>query len=142
MHTTSTRQQRWLRAAGIMLLIYGLIEVTDCLTLVLMQLGLIGNLYPPSIFEPFNQLLNDQPILVLPMFFFYTALRLGSGVGVLRNRLWGLWLTLFVSGATIVAVPFLLPLSGFDLLACAAIVSIVLIVYGGSQPILGERASA
>jgi hypothetical protein len=107
-----------------------------------MQIGLIGNPYPPVIFEPFSRLLDEQPILVLPMFFFYTVLRLASGVGVLRNRLWGLGLTLFVCGATIIAVPFLLPLSGFDLLACAAIVGILLIVHSGSRPILAENGPA
>jgi len=138
----SIRKNRWLLVAGLLLLIYGLVEMLDCATLLWMQWGGIGNLYPPFAFEQINSLLDHHPLWMLPVFAFFTYFRLMAAVGVLRNRLWGFWAAVWVEGITLVFVPFLLPVAGGDALGAVAIITCLLIGYWGQQPIVtGPRAT-
>jgi hypothetical protein len=50
-----------------------------------------------------------------------------AAVGVLRNRLWGFWLSLFLSLVTTFCAVFFLPLGGFDMLSCLFIVAALLV---------------
>jgi hypothetical protein len=54
---------------------------------------------------------------------FFAIGRLLASWRVLRNRLWGFWLSIFTSAATVFWAVFFLPLGGIDLLACLFIVS-------------------
>lgn len=133
------RRNRWLLAAGLLLLVYGLIEVLDCATLLLMQWGGIGNPYPSLAFQEINDLLNRNPLWLLPVFAFFAYFRLLAAVGILRNRLWGFWVAIWVEGITLVFVPFLLPLAGGDVLGAILIMTCLLIGYLDRRPILSER---
>ncbi len=132
------RKNRWLLAAGLLLLLYGLVEMLDCATLLLMQWGGIGNPYPSSVFQPINDLLNNSPLWMLPVFGFFAYFRLMAAVGILRNRLWGFWAAIWVETITLVFVPFLLPMAGGDALGAILIMTCLLVGYLGRRPILSE----
>jgi len=61
-----------IRAVAVLLTIYTFIEVTDCVTLLLMHFGVIGNLYPRLTFAEFDTLLVFQPLAMFPVFLFFT----------------------------------------------------------------------
>ncbi len=128
---------RFIRWAAIFLLFYGVIEMGDCLAVIAMQGGLLGNHYPPFIFSGIQRLMETQPIWFLPPFLFFTLLHLWSGVGLWRNRVWGWWMALFVTGAVIIFVPFLLPMSGGDMLGAIVLVGLLLIGRFGKRTLPG-----
>jgi hypothetical protein len=131
------RPDRYIRWAAIFLLIYGVIETGDCLAVIAMQAGVIGNYYPAFIFPGIQHLMETGPIWFLPPFLFFTLLHLWSGVGLWRNRLWGWWMALFVTGAVIIFVPFLLPMSGGDLLGAIVLIGLLLIGRFGRRTLPG-----
>jgi hypothetical protein len=109
---TMPSDRRLIRAVAVLLAIYTLIEVTDCITLLLMHFGVIGNFYPQLAFAEFNILLTSQPLAMFPVFLFFTMMRGLSAWGLFRERVWGFWTTIIVCGATILWIPFLMPAAG------------------------------
>jgi hypothetical protein len=126
------KANRWLLAGGLTELIYGLGEIGDTLYLLFLQARLLPNVYPAGSFSEINQLMSKRPIVLFPVFAFFALGRLVASLGVLRNHLWGFWLSLFVSLVTAFWAAFFLPLGGIDLLACLFIISSLLIGRLGS----------
>ena len=58
--------------------------------------------------------LNDNLYLMMAMSGIFAALRIVGAIGVMRNRLWALVLSLFNCGATLVLMVFLLPAGLLD----------------------------
>ena len=58
--------------------------------------------------------LNDNLYLMMAMSGIFAALRIVGAVGMMRNRLWALVLSLFNCGATLVLMIFLLPAGLLD----------------------------
>ena len=133
----ANKPNRLIRWAAIILLLYGAIEIIDSLTVIAMQLKLAPNVYPTFAFGEIQRLMETQPIWFLPSFLFFTILHLASGVGLWRNRLWGWWMALFVTGAVMIFSPFLLPVSGADMLIAILLVGLLLIGYLGRQTLPG-----
>ena len=125
--TSIRHENRPLYAAAILLTIYALIETGDCLALVLMQLGWLPNLYPPVATAWVNDLLNNTPIFMLPLFFYFTFFRWMAAIGLLRNRHWDLWATVWVTVSTLIFTPPLMPFSSLDLLITIPIMALLLI---------------
>ncbi len=135
--TDSVRPNRSIFWAAILLIIYGVIETGDCLTVIAMQLGLVGNVYPTFVFPGLQHLMDAQPIWFLPPFLVFTLLHFWSGVGLWRNRLWGWWMAIFVTAAVIIFTPFLLPMSGGDMLVAIVLIGLLLIGRFGRQTLPG-----
>ncbi len=55
--------------------------------------------------------------MFIPIFWFFTSLRLASASGIFENRVNGFERAFFVSGVTLVTVFFLLPFNIIDVLA-------------------------
>ncbi|MBN2083941.1 MAG: hypothetical protein JW748_01865 [Anaerolineales bacterium] len=130
------KRNHGLMTAGLAQLVYGLGEVGDSLYLLLLQIRLLPNLYPAWEFSEIDNLMRTRPAVLIPIFAFFAIGRLLAAGGVLHNRLWGFWLSLFLSAATVFCAVFFLPLGGIDLLACLFIVSALLIGRFGREPIL------
>ena len=113
---TAIRNKRLVRAVAVLLAIYTVIEITDCITLLLMHWGVIGNLYPQLAFAEFNALLASQPLTMFPVFLFFAMMRGLSAWGVFRERLWGFWTTIIVCVVTLLWIPFLMPAAGLTAL--------------------------
>jgi hypothetical protein len=130
------KKNHWLLAAGLVELIYGLGECLDTLYLLFLQARLLPDLYPAWSFSEINRLVKAQPIVLFPVFAFFALGRLTASIGVLRNRLWGFWLSLFVSLVTTIWAAFVLPLGGLDMLGCLFIVIALLVGRLGQQSII------
>jgi uncharacterized membrane protein (DUF2068 family) len=124
-----------IRAAAIIQSIYASIELIDCAVAVLMALGLINNLYPTMLFKEMQALFDTQPVWLVPLFLFYTTLRITSAIGLWRNRMWGFWLTIFVSMATLIMAPWLLPITAVEMLCNGVLIIVLLIGFFGDTPI-------
>ena len=109
-----------IRSIAVILAIYSLIELSDCITLLLMSLGWMDNPYPAMVFTEFNDLINNHPLWMLPVFLYFTSLRFVSALGLFHQRMWCFWTTVLVCTSTILWAPFLMPLTGLEMLFDAA----------------------
>lgn len=132
-------RSKLIRTAAIMQTIYATIEIIDCITAVLMALGLIANLYPKMLFAEMQTLFDSQSGWLVPLFLFYTSLRVTSAVGLWRNRMWGFWLTIFVSIATLIMAPLLLPMTTVEMLLNGLLMIVLMIGVFGDRPILNTQ---
>jgi hypothetical protein len=130
------KKNRWLLAAGLTELVYGLGEAGDTLYLLFLQAHLLPNLYPGWSFAEIKMLMDNRPLALFPVFAFFSVGRVVASIGVLRNRLWGFWLSLFISLVTTVFAVFFLPLGGFDMLGCLFIVVALLVSRLGRKSII------
>lgn len=135
-NSRTARRRKLIRAAAILQSAYALIEVTDCVYAVLMALGLAQNFYPGMLFPEIQALFDTQPVWLVPLFLFYTSLRAVSAVGLWKNRLWGFWLAIFASTATLIMSPFLLPITTAEMLLNGIFVMLLLIGYLGDREII------
>lgn len=126
------------RIVAIILSIYAAIELSDCIALLFMQMGLLQNPYPVMSFAEFETLFNQQPIVFLPIFLFFTFLRTASAIGLFRQREWAFWTTVLVCTTTLLWVPFLMPFTGFEMLLNGIILFFLLLARFGKQPLLKE----
>jgi uncharacterized membrane protein (DUF2068 family) len=122
---------RLIRTAALLQAIYAAIEVVDCVFASLMALGLVTNPYPPMLFKEMQALFDNQPGWLVPLFLFYTSLRVTSALGLWQNKLWGFWLTIFVTGATLIMAPLLLPMTAVEMLLNGILIIVLLIGYFG-----------
>ena len=120
--------------------VYALIEITDCLTAVLMTLGVVRNLYPVMLFAEIQTLFDEEPAWLIPLFLFYTSLRTFSAWGLWKNRLWGWWMALLVSAATLMMAPFLLRFTTVEMLLNGVLILLLLIGYFGNAPMYSESS--
>ena len=118
--------------------VYALIETSDCVTAILMAMGLVANPYPKMLFGEIQNMFDHQAIWVVPLFLFYTTLRITSAIGLWKNRLWGFWLTIFVSCATLIMAPFLLPFTSAEMLLNGILIILLFMVMFGRKEILPD----
>jgi hypothetical protein len=137
-----SRAQKRYRAAAVLLAIYTAIEATDCIAVILIHLGVIGNPYPQVIWAEFDTLFNQQPLSLLPVFLYFTLLRGLSAVGLFRERMWGFWTAMLVCATTILWVPFLMPMSGLEMLIDGAILFLLLLARFGDQALTEKNKNA
>ena len=124
------RENRSLYWAGIIQTVYGFFELSDVTAAVLISIGLIPNIYGsfiPTTTE-IGMFMETTPIIMIPIFFFFASLRTLSGYWILLNRAKGFWMALLISGVSLVAVWFLLPLSALDL---CIILPILILLFNG-----------
>ena len=121
MKELTIRKNKWLFAASICMLGYSILELSDSIIIILMALNLIPNLY--SILEfsvpMIQQLLESQPLILAPIFWAFTLMRIVSTIGLFKNLLWGYYIGLLSLILTmILTVVLFLPVGGFELLGC------------------------
>jgi uncharacterized membrane protein (DUF2068 family) len=84
--------------------------------------------------------LQDNLYLMMAMSGVFGVVRIVGAVGVLRNRLWGLALSVITCVVTMALMIFMLPAGLADgLLSCTALV-LMLTAYFGSRPIVAANA--
>lgn len=111
------KNNRALYWAGLIQLFYGIFELMDTFAISLISAGIVPNFYLSlvSVETEIGTLIETMPIVFIPIFAFFTSLRLISGYWILQNKVKGIWTALFVSGVSIVAVWFFLPFGALDL---------------------------
>lgn len=137
------RENRSLYWAGIIQTIYGFIEFADVAAAIMISIGLIPNIYEsfiPNTTE-IGMFMETMPVIIVPIFFFFASLRFMSGYWILRNRVKGFWLALFISGVSLVAVWFLLPLSALDLCIILPVLILLFNGYFQDSTIISDKQS-
>ncbi len=125
-------QNKSLRLAGIILFVYGIVEIQQCTTALLIALDIIPN-FNLTFFEllsPEGEISAwvTEPILYLPMGVMFTIIRFISGIAVLRNKLYGFWLGIIGSLLTIFMIVTAISINAFMMPFHAVI--IILLLHG------------
>ena len=106
---------KYLKIGGGTFVIYGLVECFDVVTNILRVIGLPADKYPQFSFKPVNEFFQDaDPIWALLFVIVPTVFHFMGGLGVLRNKTWGVFLVFFSGLFTMTMVPLFLPYSGVD----------------------------
>lgn len=139
MKDLTIKKNRWLFVGSISMLFYSILEISDSIVVLLMTLKLVPNLY--LVFEfsvpMIQQLLEAQPLILAPIFWSFTLMRVVSAIGLFKNLLWGFYIGLISLILTmILTVLFFLPVGGFELLGCTVILIFLFIGYYGNKPII------
>lgn len=127
------------KAASILMLIHGaFMEIGGCLCLV--PVFVLGrdqfdiNQYFSFIIPYFNNHMN----LMLVMGVIYGIVRITGAVGLWKNRVWGLVLSIINCIITMILMMFMLPAGIMDgVFACSALV-LILVQYFGDRKIIQE----
>jgi hypothetical protein len=134
------KENRSLYWAGILQLFYGLFELIDVAAMAMISIGVIPNiseLFIPATTEV-GMLMHTMPIIFIPIFFFFASLRVWSGYWILLNRIKGFWMAFFVTGVSLVAVWFLLPLSALDICILLPLIILLFNGYYRDSPIVSD----
>jgi hypothetical protein len=135
------RENRSLYWAGIIQLVYGLVELADVATVTMMSIGLVPNIYETLIpvTTEVGMFMDTMPAIFIPIFLFFASLRTSSGYWILRNRAKGFWMALLVSGVSLVAAWFFLPFSAFDILIILPVLILLFNGYYQDSPIVSDH---
>ncbi|NHI88089.1 MAG: hypothetical protein EAX87_01130 [Candidatus Thorarchaeota archaeon] len=134
------RANRSLYWAGIIQTLYGFFELSDVVAAVMIAIGLIPNIYGqfiPATTEV-GKFMETTPAIFIAIFFFFASLRVLSGYWILLNRAKGFWMAVLVSGVSLVAVWFLLPLSALDLCIILPVLILLFKGYFRDSPIVPD----
>ncbi|MBD8519209.1 hypothetical protein [Plantibacter sp. CFBP 8804] len=127
-----------LRLAAFLLLIQGL-AMEGLITLalpVMLALGLIPGDLPPGVHVFALPYLNDNLALMMVMSGIFGALRTVGAIGVLKNRAWGLHLSLINCTVTLVLMIFMLPAGIVDGILSGGALVLLLMARSGRDSIL------
>jgi len=106
---------KYLKIGGWIFIIYGVMECFDVITNIMRVLGLPVESYSQFSFKPVDNLFHDaDPIWTLLFVIVPTVFHFMGGLGVLRNKTWGVVLVLFSGLFTMTMVPLYLPYGGID----------------------------
>ena len=120
------------------MLIYSILEIIDSIIIILMAVNFIPNLslilkfYVPII----QQLLESQPLILAPIFWAFTLMRVISTIGLFKNLLWGFWIGLISLTISMILAIIFLPFGALELLACSIILILLIVGFYGNQPII------
>jgi hypothetical protein len=128
---------------AIVQLLYASIEFVDSLCIPLIALGLMPNLYLafPIANQDIANLLANEPMWFIPIFWFFTGFRIASGRWILLNKAKGFWMAMFISVITLVAAFFLLPFAVIDITGTGIVVFLLIMGYFKDQPLIKEENS-
>lgn len=87
-------------------------------------------------FEFKLQYFQDNLYMMMVMGAIYGVLRLVGAIGLLKNRMWGLALSLIVSTITITLMMFLLPAGIMDGILAGSALALILMQYYGEKRII------
>ncbi|MFO7795258.1 MAG: hypothetical protein ACQERB_02820 [Promethearchaeati archaeon] len=138
MISNKIKEKKLLFIGGLALLIYSLLEITDCIYIVLIALNLTPNVYMQfglNITE-ITYFFENHPIVLLPLFLSFTMMRLFSAVGILKNLLWGLYIGIISLVLTMILTILFIPLGFFEILLCAIILIFLIIGKLENTPII------
>jgi hypothetical protein len=131
------KSNKLLYISAIVLLVYGIGESADCIYAFLITL----NILPPLpfliafAFPAMQDIWLHKTIYMLLIFLSFTALRITAAIGILKNRLWGLWLALISTVLTLCVMPLFLPFGALDGVIAAPLLVLLLVGQFRNKPI-------
>ena len=127
---------------AISLLIYAIIETTDCITLFMIITGVVPN-FSTSLYLAFpemKQIFVSQLIYLIPMVLSFTLMRIVSTLGLFKNRIWGFWIGMLSLTMTMIWDMLIIPIGFFELLGCVFISIVLLIGYFGDAVLIKDKS--
>lgn len=131
MFDKNIQQNNALKIAGLILFVYGIVEIGQCIGSILMAYEIIPNLVVKTqelLFPGWESKWYTTPISYISVIIMFTLLRLPSGIGILKNKLYGFWfgiigslLTIFITVTVLQINVFMLPFH---------MIIIILLIYG------------
>ena len=123
-----------LKTAAILMIIHGaMIEAIPSLLMMPSIASGLGGTEMPSIFA--IDFFKDNLMLMMPMAVMFGITRVIGAMGVLKNRMWGFYLSVINCVITMNLMLFMIPAGIADgILACSALI-LLLIGYFGKQTI-------
>lgn len=127
------------KIASILMFIHGLVmEIGGCLCLIPIFVLGDGNLNIHQYFSFIVPYFSNAMNLMLVIGALYGVIRIIGAVGLWKNRMWGLVLSIINCVVTIALMMFMLPAGIMDgLLACGALI-LILTQYFGNKKIIEE----
>lgn len=125
------KQNKCLFLAGICFIIYSMIEISDCIFLILILLNLVPNLYLQMgiIIPEIKQILTYQSFYFIPFFFSFTLMRIITTFGIFKNRLWGFYIGTISLILTMIMTLIFIPFGFFEIFFCTIILILLLVGY-------------
>lgn len=125
------------RIAGILMLIHGgFMEIGGCLALIPVLAMGSDNMDMSSFFSFIVPYLQENMNLMVVIGGIYGVVRVIGAIGLLKNRMWGLVLSLINCVITMALMIFMLPAGIMDgILACSALI-LILTQYFGDKKIV------
>lgn len=123
------------RIAAILMIIHGgLMEVGGCLALIPVLVIGTDKIQMNQYFTFIVPYLQDNLNLMVAMGGLYGIVRVIGGVGLLKNRMWGLALSIINCVITMALMIFMLPAGIVDgILACTALILILMKYFGNKE---------
>lgn len=127
------------KIAAILMIIHGgLIEIGGCFALIPLLIMGSGKFDIGQYFSFIVPYFQNNLNLMIVMGAIYGAVRLIGAIGLLKNRMWGLALSLINCVITMALMMFMLPAGIMDgVFACSALI-LILMGYFGKQEIKGQ----
>lgn len=134
------KNNKILYIAGFCFMIYSIIEISDCIFILLIALNLAPNLYLNMIStnsEIFS-LLQTNSIVFFPFFFSFTLMRITSTIGIFKNKIWGFYIGIISLILTMLLTILFIPMGFFEFFFCAVILILLIIGYFGNKPLINR----
>jgi hypothetical protein len=124
--------------AAISMLGYSILEIGDSIIVFLIAINLIPNLYLGSLFSVpiIQQLLESQILVLAPIFWAFTIMRVISTIGLFKNLQWGFWIAIISLITTMIIALLFLPVGAIELFGCSIILILLIIGYCQDNPII------
>ena len=140
---TALRRRAKFRAAGVLLLIQGsLMEGGVFVAFVVLLLLGVDQSAAGERFSFIVPYFQDHLYLMMVMSGVFGALRIIGAVGLLRNRLWGLALSVIICLVTLVLMIFMLPAGIVDGVLSGSALLLMLHAWFGTAPIVAPAREA
>lgn len=136
--SSEVKKNKHLYYGAITQLIYASIEFVDSVCIPLIALDLMPNWYllAPLSNPELAALLENEPFWFIPIFWFFTAFRLASGIWILQNKAKGFWMAMYISGVTVIAAFFLLPFAVIDIVGTGIVAFLLIMGYFKDEPLI------
>ena len=121
------KKNKYLFFTAICLFIYSILEIGDCIAIILISLNWLQ--YPDMgfVFEEIGTLMHDKPYVFIPFFVAFTSMRLIAAIGLFKNREWGYWIALWCLILTMILTVLFLPIGSYELFFCAILLCTLII---------------
>lgn len=135
-NTHKIKDNKYLYVATISMLLYSLLEIADSIAIILIAFNIFPNLYLEWGIPIIQQLLENQPLSLAPLFWAFTMMRTVSAIGLMKNLLWGFWIGISSLLITMILAVLFLPIGAFEILGCAIIFILLVMGYCKDRPII------
>jgi hypothetical protein len=130
------RKNKYLYFTAICLLFYSILETGDCITITLISLKLVPNIYINFVFGEIGVLMQNTPYVFIPFFVAFTSMRFISAIGLFKNREWGYWIALYSTILTMILTILFLPIGSYELFMCSILLCTLIIGKYGKQSLI------